>query len=100
MVLGAECCVLGARLLPHSALSTQNSALVSPDGPDVFQRDGHSVAGRRSRRWIINQVPAVLDGHAVAGGGSADEVALLQELPVLCVEVELHIGADLVPKQG
>ena len=44
------------------------------------------------------RIAAQLHGDALAGGGAADEVALLEERALLRVEVELHVGANPIPR--
>src|SRR5437588_11269016 len=67
-----------------------------PDRADVLQRHGDAVARDRLLRHAEHEVAAELAGQSPARGVAADEVALLEELPLGRVVVELHVGVDAV----
>src|SRR5258706_5375603 len=70
------------------------------DRSDVLQGPGDAIAGGRAGVEIVDGVATVLERHAIAGTGAADEVALLEECPLLGVEVELDVSAQAVMEDG
>src|SRR6185295_6552906 len=67
---------------------------------DVLQRDGNPDARFRVLDGCVDDVAAVFDRDSVAGGVAADQVALLEELALFRVVVDLHVRSDAVAEEG
>src|SRR5205085_8398884 len=73
--------------------------LMRSDRSHVLQGHGDAVAGERLLERCVDEVAPVLEGYAVAGAVATQEIALLEERPLLGVEVQLDVGAYPVPPQ-
>src|SRR5205807_10139315 len=74
-------------------------ALMHRHRADVLERNRNADARLRVLDGRVDDVAAILERNAVAGGGASDQVALLEELAVLRVEVQLHVGAQAVAEE-